>query len=311
MRIGIGIGTEVIARPQHPQAIAEEAAAAENDGFRSAWCVHFSRGIDALSAITLAGMATRDIALGSSVIPTYPRHPLALAQQAATVQAAIGGRLTLGIGLSHRPVIEGMFGLPYASPARHMREYLSILGPMLREGRASFDGRFYRVDAEVLVPGTSPVPIVVAALGPAMLDVAGELADGTVTWMAGPRTLGEHIAPRIAAAAGRAGRSAPRVIVGVPVAVCDDVSQGRTAASELLGRYDTLANYQRLFEREGVGGSADIAVVGDEGTVEGRLRAFASAGATELWCVPLPVGDDPDASFGRTRGLLKAISVER
>ncbi|MDX6335953.1 MAG: hypothetical protein QOG05_3293, partial [Streptosporangiaceae bacterium] len=217
MRIAMGAGSEVLGTPMRPQDIVGEVVAAEAEGFGSAWTVHFSRGVDALGVLAVAGTRTSRIDLGVGIVPTYPRHPLALAQQAATAQAFCGGRLTLGVGVSHRPVIEDLHGLAYQQPAAHMRDYLSVLVPLLREGSVCYRGNFYEVDGGFTVPGASPVAVLVGALSPLMVQAAGELADGVVTWLAGPRTLGEQIVPRLhrasgnrasgnSAAAGRAGR---------------------------------------------------------------------------------------------------------
>ena len=205
VRIGMTIGGDVRGQPSSPPDIVAEARLAEDEGFATAWTVHLSRAYDALTTLAVAGTATARIELGVGVVPTYPRHPLALAQQAATAQAFCGGRLTLGVGVSHRPVIEGLHGLAYAAPAAHMREYLSVLGPLLRGEAAQFRGEHYRVDGGFAVPGTSPVPVLVGALSPRMVRVAGELADGVITWLAGPRTLSAIIVPTVqaAAAAGR------------------------------------------------------------------------------------------------------------
>ncbi|MGH9281333.1 MAG: TIGR03564 family F420-dependent LLM class oxidoreductase [Acidimicrobiales bacterium] len=306
MRIAIGIGSEAIGAPVAPQAVVDQARAAEADGFASAWCVHFSRGLDALSVLAVAGTRTGRIELGVGVVPTYPRHPVALAQQAATVQALCGGRLTLGVGVSHRPVIEGMHGLAYTRPAAHLREYLSVLVPLLTKGSVDFEGELYRVEAEITVPGTTTVAVLVGALSPRMVGVAGELADGVVTWLAGRRTLAGDILPSLLTAAAGAGRSAPRVVAALPVAVTDDEASAREAANVVFARYAGLANYQRVFEREGVSTPADLALVGSEAEVERQLAGYAEAGATELWPVAFPVGPDPDASLRRTREFLRA-----
>src|SRR6266511_1877326 len=176
---------------------------AENDGFDGIWFGQIF-GPDVLTVLALAGQKTNRIELGTSVVPTYPRHPHMLAQQALTVQAACGGRFNLGLGLSHAPVVESMWGLSYDRPAAHMREYLSVLIPLIREGRASFSGEFFRVSATVQVPVPKPPPVLIAALAPVMLRMAGEMTDGTITWMAGPKTLETHIVPRITKAANEA-----------------------------------------------------------------------------------------------------------
>jgi len=310
MRIAMGIGGDVLGTPKSPQSIVEEARRAEADGFPSAWSVHFSRGVDALNVLAVAGTQTSRIELGVGIVPTYPRHPLALAQAAATTQALCGGRLTLGVGVSHRPVIEGMHGIPYVSPAAHMREYLSVLMPLLLEGSVSHRGEFYQVDGGFTVPGTSPVSVVVGALSPKMVRVAGELADGVVTWLAGLRTLDGDIVPEVRRAAAAAGRPQPRVVAAVQVAVCDDADLGRRTAEDVFARYGGLENYQRLLAREGVASPGALAVVGTESEVEKRLRRYADVGATELWPTVFPVGDDAEASVLRTRSLLGELAPE-
>ena len=176
-----------------PRAQNLEAA-----GFHALWMANIF-GLDAITSLAIVGRETQRIELGTAVVPTYPRHPAAIAQQALTTQAACGGRFTLGIGLSHKLVIEDMFGLSYAKPASHMREYMSVLGPLARGEAASFQGDEYRVNAALDVPGTSPLPILIAALGDRMLQLAGSTADGTILWMTGPATIEDHIGPKLRA----------------------------------------------------------------------------------------------------------------
>jgi F420-dependent oxidoreductase-like protein len=310
MRIGMGIGGDVLGAPMPPADIVEQARQAETEGFPAAWTVHFTRGVDALSVLAVAGTKTTQIELGVGIVPTYPRHPLALAQQAATTQAFCGGRLTLGVGVSHRPVIEGMHGLSYARPAAHMREYLSVLTPLLRDGSAHYRGEFYQVDGGFTVPGATAVSVVVGALSPKMVQVACELADGVVTWLAGPRTLDGDIVPELNRAAADAGRTQPRVVAAVQVAVCKDADAGRATAEQIFARYGGLENYQRLLAREGVASPGALAIVGTESAVERQLRRYADVGTTELWPTVFPVGDDAAASVKRTRALLDELALE-
>lgn len=279
---------------------------AENDGFDA---IYFGQifGPDVMTVLALAGQKTSRIELGTSVIPTYPRHPHVMAQQALTVQAATNGRFNLGIGLSHATVVEGMWGLSYDRPGVHMKEYLSVLLPLINEGRVGFNGEFFRVNATLQVPVPEPPPVLVAALAPMMLRMAGEQTAGTITWMVGPKTLESHIVPRISKAAAEAGRPAPRIVVGVPVAVVDDVEEAREKAARSFQVYGGLPNYQRVLEKEGVEGPKDIAVVGSEADVERRLKEFTSAGATLLLAGAFPVGDDATASLQRTRECLKSL----
>jgi 5,10-methylenetetrahydromethanopterin reductase len=257
--------------------------------------------VDTLTALAVVGREVAGLNIGTAVVPTYPRHPMVMAMQALTVQAATGGRLTLGIGLSHQMVVEGVYGLSYSTPVRHMREYLEILMPLLHSGTVQYSGK--ELTARTFSPmsptGAATPPVVVAALGNQMLDLAGRLADGTALWMVGPKTLGEHIVPTITRAAEAAGRPAPRVIVGLPVSVTSDPEAARQAARRMFGFYDNLPSYRAMLDREGVGGPADVAVVGDEESVASQLRRLRDLGATHL---SLPV-------FGSTLERQRTVEV--
>ena len=308
MRIGLNYGgvASIEARIQSVDEHVQRVVDAEEDGFDSIWIAQIF-GADALTVIALAGPRTKRIEMGTGVVPTYPRHPFVLAQQALTVQAAAGGRLTLGIGLSHQPVIEGMWGLSYEKPARHMREYLSVLRPLVEEGTVAFSGDVFRVQGALQVPGAQPFPILIAGLAPMMLRIAGELADGTVTWMTGPKTIETHIVPRISAAAEAAGRTAPRIGVALPVAVTDDATAARKQAAQEFQMYGFLPNYRRMLDIEGAQGPEDVAVIGTETEVESQIRAIAAAGTTDFIAALFPTDGDPDASMTRTRALLKSL----
>lgn len=310
MRISIGVGGDVIGVPTSPLDVVEQVKQAAVAGFPAAWSVHFTRGIDALSVLAVAGAQTTGIDLGVGIVPSYPRHPMALAGQAATTQQLSGGRLTLGVGVSHRPVIEGLLGLRYESPAQHMREYLSVLVPLLTEGHVTFIGSYYRVDGGFVIPGTTRVSVVVGALAPRMVRAAGELADGVVTWLAGLRTLENDIVPGVRAAAADNGRPEPRVVAALAVAVCDDRAAGVAQAEQVFARYGGLENYQRLLQLEGVTSPGQLAVVGTEAEVVAQLRRYADVGATEVWATVFPVGSDPDGSVLRTRNLLARLAPE-
>lgn len=279
---------------------------AENDGFDGIWFGQIF-GPDVLTVLAMAGQKTNRIELGTCVVPTYTRHPHMLAAQALTVQAAANGRFNLGIGLSHAPVVEGMWGLSYDRPAKHMRDYLSVLLPLIREGRVSYSGEVFRVNATVQVPVPKPPPVLIAALAPVMLRMAGEMTDGTITWMVGPKTLETHIVPRITKAAKEAGRPSPRVVVGLPIAVHDNPADARERAARSFQIYGTLPNYKRVLDIEGAGGPAEVAIVGKENEVEQQLRDFASAGATDFLGGMFPVGDDVQGSLARTRTFLKGL----
>ena len=303
MRIGIFVGSGA---GQDLEGMVHQIVDAETDGFDSFWLAQV-REVDALTLIAVAGQRTRRIEMGTAVVPTFPRHPIALAQQALTAQAASKGRLILGIGLSHRPTVEQSLGLSFERPALHMQEYLSVVRSLVHDGNVDFQGELFRVSAEIQVPRGSPFPILVAALAPRMLRIAGELAEGTVTWMVGRKTLETHIVPRISSSARAAGRPEPRIAVGVPIAVTDDSSAGRQVAAKTFSRYGDLPSYRRMLDMEGVEGPAELAVLGNEGEVETQLRDLASAGATDLLPMMFAVGDDRAGSVARTRGLLKSL----
>jgi F420-dependent oxidoreductase-like protein len=301
VKLGIFFGGQASVDTQIQSAVRAEA-----DGFDGIWYGQVF-GPDVLTCIALAGQQTSRIEFGTSVVPTYPRHPHVMAQQALTVQAATNGRFSLGIGLSHKSVVEGMWGLSYDRPAVHMREYLSIVKSLIDTGAASFAGENYRVRLSVAVPVPRPLPILIAALAPVMLKMAGTMADGTITWMVGAKTLESHIVPRINAAAQEAGRPQPRVVCALPVAVWDNPDEAREKAARSFAVYGTLPNYKRMLDIEGVGGPADVAVVGNEAEVERRIRELAASGATDFVAGEFPVGDDSKTSLKRTRELLKTL----
>ena len=238
---------------------------------------------------------------------TYARQPFIMAQQAVTIQASASGRFTLGIGPSHQVLVQGMWGIPYERVARHVREYLSVLRPLLDQGAVAFSGDEYRVAGALQIPDRKTCPVLISALAPMMLRIAGELADGTITWMTGPKTLAEHIVPRINSAAEEAGRPKPRVIAALPVAVTDDPDAARETASRLFEMYGQLPNYRRVLDREGAAGPAEVAIVGNEADVERQIRAIADTGATDFGVWTYPVGEDAQASLDRTWSLVKGL----
>src|SRR3989442_4789829 len=257
MKIGIGIG-DIAGAPAGVDGLVAQAKRAEAEGFASGWFANIF-GMDAILAAALCARETTRLELGTAVVPTFPRHPVAMAQQALSAQAIAGGRFTLGIGLSHQIVIEGMFGLSFAKPYSHMKEYLAVLGPLIRAGSVSHWGEEYRVNAQIVVTGAKPCAILVAALAPKMLALAGREADGTITWMTGPKTIREHTAPRIREAAAQAGRPAPRVVVGLPVAVTKDVAGARAAAAQAFLLYRTFPSYLALIISQAVVCTAQMA----------------------------------------------------
>jgi 5,10-methylenetetrahydromethanopterin reductase len=296
MRIGIGGGGGTI------DAAVESVRQAKEAGYASAWFSNIF-GLDGMTACAVAGREVADITLGTFVVPTYSRHPLYMAQQAMTTQAATGGRFILGIGLSHQIVIEGILGLSFDKPARHMREYLEVLMPLLEQGTVEHAGELFRVNntfGPIERMGTTPPRVVVAALGPVMLKLAGRLTDGTATWMTGPNTIADHIAPTIRAAAAEVGRPEPMVIAGVPVSVTDDPDAARVDADSVFAIYGTLPSYRAMLDREGAAGPGDVALVGDEVTVRHGIERYAAAGVTDLNVAPF--GD-----LARTTALVRSL----
>jgi F420-dependent oxidoreductase-like protein len=317
MRIGLMMGPERGRYRQKVAQLAADAAAAERDGFTSVWVPQIPGDFDAFIAITLMGQATGRIELGTAVVPIQTRHPIAMAQEVMSVQAVCEGRFTLGLGVSHDWVIKGQLGLPYERPAHQMRSYLEVLNPALRgPGSVDVENELYRVHSPMDVTDWGPNPVLLAALAPVMLRVAGEHASGTVLWLADERAVGEHIVPRLTKAAAGAGRPAPRVVAGVPVALCtkDEVDAARAWANRVLGHSEYCENYQRLLDRGDAKSEGDILAAGDEAAVLDRLRAFRDAGATDLAVRVLALGPDRKArieSRQRTLAFRASLCPER
>jgi len=278
MRIGLGLemnGTldDVVARAKDLSAT----------GVSSLWSSQIF-GWDTLTALAVVGREVPTVTLGTAVIPVHPRHPTMLAAQALTVQAATAGRLTLGIGLSHQMVVEGMWGISFDHPARYMEEYLSVLMPMLAGEQVSFQGEVLRANmlGAPETEGATAPPALVAALGTVMLGIAARQASGTITWMVGLRTLADHIVPTITKAAAGAGRPDPMVVVTLPVCVTADADAARERAGRIFSVYGQLPSYRAMLDREGAAGPPDVAIVGTEEEVTAAIGRFAGAGATEF-----------------------------
>jgi F420-dependent oxidoreductase-like protein len=310
MRIGVMAGG--MADRSDLDALVARAVSLEARGFSSFWIAHVF-GFDAITAAAVVGRATRRIEIGTAVVPTYPRHPAAIAQQALTASAACAGRFTLGIGLSHPPVIERMFGLSYARRASHMREYLAVLAPLLRGEPAKFDGEEFRTDLALRVPGAAPVPLLVAALGDRMLALAGRHADGTILWMAGLRAIERQIAPKLRAAASTAGRPEPRIVAGMHVALTRERDAAREQVARLHAMYSQMPSYGRLLAIEQEGGAPALALIGDERELDAGLARLEALGVTDLEASL--VATDPGAEErtlqyleSRLRSSLRAVA---
>jgi F420-dependent oxidoreductase-like protein len=315
MRIGVMLGPERGYRQKVAQLMTD-AAAAETAGFTSIWVPQIPGDFDAFVAMTLMGQATERIELGTAVMPIQTRHPIAMAQEVLSVQAVCEGRFTLGLGTSHDWVIEGQLGLRYERTAHLMRNYLEVLNAALRApGSIDVENDLYRVHSPMDVTDLSPNRVLLAALGPMMLHVAGEHASGTILWMADERAVADHVVPRITKAATAAGKPAPRVVAGVPVALCrnDEVNDARAFANKVLGHAEFCSNYQQLLERGDATDVGDILAAGDETAVVKRLRAFRDAGVTDLATRPVALGPNREArleSRKRTLAFLSSICPE-
>ncbi|HEY7440465.1 MAG TPA: TIGR03564 family F420-dependent LLM class oxidoreductase [Acidimicrobiia bacterium] len=316
MRIGLMVGPE---RGRYHEKVAKlvaDAVAAEQAGFTSIWVPQVPDDFDAMTAVALMGAATSRIELGTAVVPIQTRHPVAMAQQALADQAVCEGRFTLGLGPSHHWIVTDMIGLPYERPASLVRNYLEVLDAAFAgPGPVDVENDDFRVHNPLDVTDITPTPILLAALAPLMLKIAGELASGTILWMADERAIAGHVLPRIEAAASAAARPAPRVVAGVPVALCleSEVDAARSWANHALAHAEFSPNYQRLLEHGDATDVGDLLAAGDEAAVLERLGNFRDAGVTDLAVRVLPFGPDRAAridSRDRTLEMLSALCPE-
>lgn len=316
MRVGVMLGPERGRYATKIDRMLEDARWAEDAGLASVWIPQIPDDFDALTAATLVGRETSRIEVGTAVVPVQPRHPIALAQQALSTQAACEGRLSLGLGVSHHWVIDEMLGLPYEKPVATLRDHLDVLeqafaGP----GMVDVENERFRVHNPLDITDITPTPVLLAALGPVMLRLAGERTDGTILWMADERAIGDHIAPAITRAAEAAGRKPPRVIAGVPVCLCapDEVDDAVARTNRVLSEAEVSPNYQALLDRGDAQVVGDLLAAGTESMIEERLRRFADAGATDISVRVVAIGADRDEkveSSRRTRDYLASLRGE-
>ncbi len=307
MRIGIN-GSNLIARGAPLGELVDHAAEAEADGFSSYWLAQLGYP-DALTAIAAMAPATSTIEIGTAVIPTWSRHPLMLAGQALTTQEAIGPRLVLGIGLAHKVTVEGTLKIPFATPAKHMDEYLQVLLPVLTDRKVTAVGEIWSAETEGIGgrPSDASPTVMLAAMGPRMLRLAGERTSGTILWLSGPKAIAEQIKPALDAAADGAGRPPPRILASVPVCVTSKPEDVKAVVASALAGYNELPSYRGVMDAEGAGGPADVSLIGSADEVRAGLRAFADAGATDFAAVELII--DP-ADAAPTRALLQEVAAE-
>jgi F420-dependent oxidoreductase-like protein len=317
MRIGLMIGSDrERPRAERVAGLVEDVRAAEAGRFTSVWIPQIPGYLDAMTAIAVVGQHTDLIELATAVVPIQTRHPIPMAQQALTTQVACGGRFTLGLGPSHHWIVEDQWGLTYDKPARLVRDYLDVLNRAFAgPGLVDVENDAFRVHSPMDVTDAVRMPVLIAALAPVMLRIAGEHAAGTILWMADERAISEHVIPRITKAASEAGRPAPRIVAGVPVALCanEEADAVRQYASEVLGHADASPNYERLLDRGDARDVGDVMAAGDESSIADRLKRFRDVGVTDLAARIVPLGDDTaarSASRHRTQEFLATLCPE-
>jgi len=296
------------------ERLLADATWAEDAGLASIWVPQIPDDFDALTAVALIGSLTTRVEIGTAVVPVQPRHPIALAHQALSTQAVCGGRLTLGLGVSHHWVIDEMLGLPYEHPAATMRAYLDVLDQALAgPGMVDVENEMFRIHNPLDITDITPTSVMIAALGPVMLRLAGERTDGTILWLADERAIGSHIAPAITEAAAAAGRRPPRIVAGVPVCLCrdDEVGTAVDRANRVLSESDISPNYQKLLDRGDARTVGDILAAGSEASIRKRLQSFADVGTTDVSLRVVPIGDTREeklASSRRTREYIASLA---
>ena len=296
MTVGVVIRPDVTADNTVDDTL-RQARSAFDCGVRDVW---FGQryDLDALVLAAIIGAGVPELNVGTAIVPINPRHPLLIASAAQTAQAACHGRFSLGIGLGGNDIERRSFGMPPVKQLTRLREYLTVLNTIIADGTVDFDGEEIAAHTELepTVPGGRPLPTYVAAMGPKALAIAGATSDGTITYLAGPRTIAERIKPVIDCAAADGNRPAPKIITSVPVAVTTDVGSAR-AAAQSLNFYDQFPSYQKVLATEGLSHAADLAIIGDADHVGEQLARYRAAGATDL--ILSPFYDDP--------GLLTAL----
>src|SRR5665213_702271 len=314
VRLGVMVGPERGRYSTKVERMVADATWAEEAGLASLWIPQIPDDFDALTAAVLIGSATSRIEIGTAVVPIQPRHPVVLAHQVLSTQAVCEGRLTLGLGVSHHRVIDEMLGLPYERPAATMRDYLDVLDRALAgPGMVDVENERFRVHQPMDVTDITPTPVMIAALGPVMLRIAGERTDGTILWLADERAIETHIAPVLHAAATAAGRPTPRIVAGVPVCLCGDgeVEVAVDRANRVLSESEVSPNYQRLLDLGDARTVGDILAAGSEDAIRRRLQAFADAGATDVSLRVVPIGESREeklTSARRTREFVASLA---
>jgi 5,10-methylenetetrahydromethanopterin reductase len=313
MRIGLQVSADRGRYATKVEKLQADARWADEAGLDTIWTPQIPDEIDVMTAVTLLGTATSRIEIGTSIVPLQPRHPVVLAQQALSNQAVCRGRFTLGLGVSHHWIIKEMMGLPYERQALTMRCYLDVLDQALAgPGIVKVKNELFDIHQPLDITDLTPTPVLIAALGPEMLKLAGERTSGTVLWLADERTIASHVVPSIAKAAEGAGRPAPRIMAGVPVCLCRDgeVEAAIERTNRTLSEVVASPNYMRLMEHGDAQSIGDVLICGSETAMEQRLRRFAEAGVTDLNCRIVALGEGREAikaSAERTREFLSSV----
>jgi 5,10-methylenetetrahydromethanopterin reductase len=296
---GAGVGNPVDATVQNLAQLREE-------GFRRLWMSQMPYEPDLLTILAVALREVGDIEVATGVVPIQNQHPMQMAQRALTVSLISGGRLILGLGMTHQAVTEGMWGIPWDKPVRRLNEFLDGLLPLLAGEQAAASGEIVTTRGALMIAGAPRPDVYIAALGPQLLKIAGRRTAGTCTWMTGPKTLAGHVTPTLRQAAADAGRAedSVRVVAALPVSVTDDVDAARKQAAEQFAVYGVLPSYRAMLDREGYAGPEDAAIIGDEATVRDRLTELAAAGVDEYVAATFDASPEGRA---RTRAVLRAL----
>ena len=314
MRIGLQVSADRGRYATKVEKLRADAGWADAAGLDSIWTPQIPDEFDAMTAATVIGTATSRIEIGTAIVPIQPRHPIALAQQALSTQAVCGGRFVLGLGVSHHWIIRDMLGLPYERQALTMRSYLDVLDQALAgPGLVEVENELFEIRNPLDVTDLIPTPVMIAALGPVMLKLAGERAAGTSLWLADERTIESHVVPTISRAAAAAGRPAPRILAGVPVCLCrdDEIDVAVARTNRVLAEAEMSPNYQKLLDLGDARLVGDILAAGSERTIEKRFRSFADAGVTDISLRVVPIGEGREerlASSQRTRDYLASLA---
>jgi F420-dependent oxidoreductase-like protein len=315
MRIGLMVGPERGRYATKVDRMKADARWAEEAGLDTVWIPQIPDEFDALTAVALVGSETERIELGTAVVPIQPRHPVALAQQALSVQAVCGGRLSLGLGVSHHWIIDEMMGLPYERQAQTMRAYLDVLDKAFAgPGPVDVENDLFRIHNPLDITDITPTPVLIAALGPRMLQLCGERTQGTILWMADERAIATHVVPALLQSAQAAGRPAPRVVAGIPICLCLDseIPAAVERTNRILAEAEVSPNYQKLLDHGDAQNVGDILAAGSEEAIRKRLASFADAGVTDISVRVVPIGNGRDeliASSKRTRAFLSELAA--